>query len=204
MDFKGKREIYVTEDVSPFFAKAAKMIFNDLGIDFERAVIEYADAECIDLNIDGEDKTLYYEPADAGFAYRLVDTDDYDDLTTAYESYDDGEEEEDDFGLSGLYDGGDMEDDFTNPYFQIAFSVILNALDLDPEQQEIELLYYDEEEIGLAIDGEDAVIYIDMGAEHPFVLEWLNHSTDEDDDGDEPDDGPLPDNVIPFSHYTQF
>ena len=97
-----------------------------------------------------------------------------------------------------------MEDDFTNPYFQIAFSVILNALDLDPEQQEIELLYYDEEEIGLAIDGEAAVIYIDMGAEHPFVLEWLNHSTDEDDDGDEPDDGPLPDNVIPFSHYTQF
>ena len=43
MDFKGKREIYVTEDVSPFFAKAAKMIFNGLGIDFDRAVIDYAD-----------------------------------------------------------------------------------------------------------------------------------------------------------------
>ena len=202
MDFKGKREIYVTEDVSPFFAKAAKMIFNDLGIDFDRAVIDYADEECIDLNIDGDDKTLYYEQSDNGFAYKLVDTDDYDDLTTAYEGYDDGDEDEDG---SDLFDDDDMEGNFNNPYFQIGLSVILNALDIDPEQAEIELLYYDEEEIGLDIDGKDAVIHIDLDSEHPFVLQWLNHPhEDDEDDGDGPDDEPLPDNVIPFSNYTLF
>ena len=202
MDFKGKREIYVTEDVSPFFAKAAKMIFNDLGIDFDRAVIDYADDECIDLNIDGDDKTLYYEQDDNGFAYKLVDTDDYDDLTTAYEGYGDGDEDEDG---SDLFDDDDMEGNFNNPYFQIGLSVILNALDIDPEQAEIELLYYDEEEIGLDIDGKDAVIHIDLDSEHPFVLQWLNHPhEDDEDDGDGPDDGDLPDNVIPFSNYTLF
>ncbi len=202
MDFKGKREIYVTEDVSPFFAKAAKMIFNDLGIDFDRAVIDYADEECIDLNIDGDDKTLYYEQSDNGFAYKLVDTDDYDDLTTAYEGYDDGDEDEDG---SDLFDDDDMEGNFNNPYFQIGLSVILNALDIDPEQAEIELLYYDEEEIGLDIDGKDAVIHIDLDSEHPFVLQWLNHPhEDDEDDGDGPDDGDLPDNIIPFSIYTLF
>ena len=201
MDFKGKREIYVTEDVSPFFAKAAKMIFNDLGIDFDRAVIDYADEECIDLNIDGDDKTLYYEQSDNGFAYKLVDTDDYDDLTTAYEGYGDGDEDEDG---SDLFDDDDMEGNFNNPYFQIGLSVILNALDIDPEQAEIELLYYDEEEIGLDIDGKDAVIHIDLDSEHPFELEWLNHPPEDEEDGDGPDDGPLPDNVIPFSKYTQF
>ncbi len=202
MDFKGKREIYVTEDVSPFFAKAAKMIFNDLGIDFDRAVIDYADDECIDLNIDGDDKTLYYEQDDNGFAYKLVDTDDYDDLTTAYEGYGDGDEDEDG---SDLFDDDDMEGNFNNPYFQIGLSVILNALDIDPEQAEIELLYYDEEEIGLDIDGKDAVIHIDLDSEHPFVLQWLNHPhEDDEDDRDGPDDGDLPDNIIPFSNYTLF
>ena len=202
MDFKGKREIYVTEDVSPFFAKAAKMIFNDLGIDFDRAVIDYADEECIDLNIDGDDKTLYYEQSDNGFAYKLVDTDDYDDLTTAYEGYGDGDEDEDG---SDLFEDDETEGNFNNPYFQIGLSVILNALDIDPEQTEIELLYYDEEEIGLAIDGKDAVIHIDLDSEHPFVLQWLNHPPEDDeDDGDGPDDGDLPDNVIPFSNYTLF
>ena len=202
MDFKGKREIYVTEDVSPFFAKAAKMIFNDLGIDFDRAVIDYADDECIDLNIDGDDKTLYYEQDDNGFAYKLVDTDEYDDLTTAYEGYGDGDEDEDG---SDLFDDDDMEGNFNNPYFQIGLSVILNALDIDPEQAEIELLYYDEEEIGLDIDGKDAVIHIDLDSEHPFVLQWLNHPhEDDEDDGDGPDDGDLPDNIIPFSNYTLF
>ena len=202
MDFKGKREIYVTEDVSPFFAKAAKMIFNDLGIDFDRAVIDYADEECIDLNIDGDDKTLYYEQSDNGFAYELVDTDDYDDLTTAYEGYGDGDEDEDG---SDLFDDDDMEGNFNNPYFQIGLSVILNALDIDPEQAEIELLYYDEEEIGLDIDGKDAVIHIDLDSEQPFVLQWLNHPhEDDEDDGDGPDDGDLPDNIIPFSNYTLF
>ena len=202
MDFKGKREIYVTEDVSPFFAKAAKMIFNDLGIDFDRAVIDYADDECIDLNIDGDDKTLYYEQDDNGFAYKLVDTDEYDDLTTAYEGYGDGDEDEDG---SNLFDDDDMEGNFNNPYFQIGLSVILNALDIDPEQAEIELLYYDEEEIGLDIDGKDAVIHIDLDSEQPFVLQWLNHPhEDDEDDGDGPDDGDLPDNVIPFSNYTLF
>ena len=202
MDFKGKREIYVTEDVSPFFAKAAKMIFNDLGIDFDRAVIDYADDECIDLNIDGDDKTLYYEQDDNGFAYKLVDTDDYDDLTTAYEGYGDGDEDEDG---SDLFDDDDMEGNFNNPYFQIGLSVILNALDIDPEQAEIELLYYDEEEIGLDIDGKDAVIHIDLDSEQPFVLQWLNHPhEDDEDDGDGPDDGDLPDNIIPFSNYTLF
>lgn len=202
MDFKGKREIYVTEDVSPFFAKAAKMIFNDLGIDFDRAVIDYADEECIDLNIDGDDKTLYYEQSDNGFAYELVDTDDYDDLTTAYEGYGDGDEGEDG---SDLFDDDDMEGNFNNPYFQIGLSVILNALDIDPEQAEIELLYYDEEEIGLDIDGKDAVIHIDLDSEQPFVLQWLNHPhEDDEDDGDGPDDGDLPDNIIPFSNYTLF
>ena len=182
MDFKGKREIYVTEDISPFFAKAAKMIFNDLGIDFDRAVIDYADEECIDLNIDGDDKTLYYEQSDNGFAYKLVDTDDYDDLTTAYEGYDDGDEDEDG---SDLFDDDDMEGNFNNPYFQIGLSVILNALDIDPEQAEIELLYYDEEEIGLDIDGKDAVIHIDLDSEHPFELEWLNHPPEDEEDGEE-------------------
>ena len=201
MDFKGKREIYVTEDVSPFFAKAAKMIFNDLGIDFDRAVIDYADEECIDLNIDGDDKTLYYEQDDNGFAYKLVDTDDYDDLTTAYEGYGDGDEDEDG---SDLFEDDETEGNFNNPYFQIGLSVILNALDIDPEQAEIELLYYDEEEIGLDIDGKDAVIHIDLDSEHPFELEWLNHPPEDEEDGDGPDDGPLPDNVIPFSKYTQF
>ena len=202
MDFKGKREIYVTEDVSPFFAKAAKMIFNDLGIDFDRAVIDYADDECIDLNIDGDDKTLYYEQDDNGFAYKLVDTDDYDDLTTAYEGYGDGDEDEDG---SDLFDDDDMEGNFNNPYFQIGLSVILNALNIDPEQAEIELLYYDEEEIGLDIDGKDAVIHIDLDSEQPFVLQWLNHPPEDDeDDGDGPDDGDLPDNIIPFSNYTLF
>ena len=202
MDFKGKREIYVTEDVSPFFAKAAKMIFNDLGIDFDRAVIDYADDECIDLNIDGDDKTLYYEQDDNGFAYKLVDTDEYDDLTTAYEGYGDGDEDEDG---SDLFDDDDMEGNFNNPYFQIGLSVILNALDIDPEQAEIELLYYDEEEIGLDIDGKDAVIHIDLDSEQPFVLQWLNHPhEDDEDDGDGPDDGDLPDNIIPFSNYTLF
>ena len=202
MDFKGKREIYVTEDVSPFFAKAAKMIFNDLGIDFDRAVIDYADDECIDLNIDGDDKTLYYEQDDNGFAYKLVDTDEYDDLTTAYEGYGDGDEDEDG---SDLFDDDDMEGNFNNPYFQIGLSVILNALDIDPEQAEIELLYYDEEEIGLDIDGKDAVIHIDLDSENPFVLQWLTHPhEDGEDDGDGPDDGDLPDNIIPFSNYTLF
>ena len=92
-----------------------------------------------------------------------------------------------------------------NPYFQIGLSVILNALDIDPEQAEIELLYYDEEEIGLDIDGKDAVIHIDLDSEQPFVLQWLNHPhEDDEDDGDGPDDGDLPDNIIPFSNYTLF
>ena len=208
MSFQGKREIYITDEVSPFFAKAAKLIFNDLGIDFERAVIDYADEECIDLNIDGEEKTLYYEMDGAGFSYKLVDTDDYDDLTTDYAGYDEEGDDEDPFSLrdddeDGMFD--DMEDDFDDPYFQIAFSVILTALDINPEEQEIELLYYDEEEIGLVFDGKDAVIHIDLESEHPFVLEWLNGSEgDEEEDGDEPDDGPLPDNVIPFSNYSLF
>ena len=206
MSFQGKREIYITDEVSPFFAKATKLIFNDLGIDFERAVIDYADEECIDLNIDGEEKTLYYETDGAGFSYKLVDTDDYDDLTTDYAGYD-GEADEDPFGLrddgeDGIFD--DMEDDFDNPYFQIALSVILTALDINPEEHEIELLYYDEEEIGLVIDGRDAVIHVDLESEHPFVLEWLNGTEEEDNDGDEPDDDPLPDNIIPFSNYSLF
>ena len=206
MSFQGKREIYITDEVSPFFAKAAKLIFNDLGIDFERAVIDYADEECIDLNIDGEDKTLYYEQDGAGFSYRLVDTEDYDDLTTDYAGYGD-EDDEDSSDLMDEEEDGffDNEDDFDDPYFQIAFSVILNALDIDPEQQAIELLYYDEEEIGLAFDGRDAVIHIDLESEHPFVLEWLNNPPDdEEDDDDEPDDDPLPDNIIPFSNYSLF
>ena len=206
MSFQGKREIYITDEVSPFFAKAAKLIFNDLGIDFERAVIDYADEECIDLNIDGEDKTLYYEQDGAGFSYRLVDTEDYDDLTTDYAGYGDEDDEDSSDLLDAEEDGFfDSEDDFDDPYFQIAFSVILNALDIDPEQQTIELLYYDEEEIGLAFDGRDAVIHIDLESEHPFVLEWLNNPPDdEEDDDDEPDDDPLPDNIIPFSNYSLF
>ena len=205
MSFQGKREIYITDEVSPFFAKAAKLIFNDLGIDFERAVIDYADEECIDLNIDGEDKTLYYEQDGAGFSYRLVDTEDYDDLTTDYAGYGD-EDDEDSSDLMDEEEDGffDSEDDFDDPYFQIAFSVILNALDIDPEQQTIELLYYDEEEIGLAFDGRDAVIHIDLESEHPFVLEWLNNPPDDEEDDDEPDDDPLPDNIIPFSNYSLF
>ena len=206
MSFQGKREIYITDEISPFFAKAAKLIFNDLGIDFERAVIDYADEECIDLNIDGEDKTLYYEQDGAGFSYRLVDTEDYDDLTTDYAGYGDEDDEDSSDLLDEEEDGFfDSEDDFDDPYFQIAFSVILNALDIDPEQQTIELLYYDEEVIGLAFDGKDAVIHIDLESEHPFVLEWLNNSPDdEEDDDDEPDDDPLPDNIIPFSNYSLF
>ena len=95
MEFKGQRAVYITEDVSPFYAKAAKLIFNDLGIDFEKAVIDYADDECISLNLDGEDKILYYEQTDEGFAYELVDTDEYDDLTTTYAGYEEDDEEED-------------------------------------------------------------------------------------------------------------
>ena len=206
MDFQGKREIYITDEVSPFFAKAAKLIFNDLGIDFERAVIDYADEECIDLNIDGEDKTLYYEPDGAGFSYRLVDTEDYDDLTTDYAGYGDEDGEDSSSPWDEEEDGVfDNEDDFDDPYFQIALSVILNALDIDPEQHTVELLYYDEEAIGLVFDGQDAVIRIDLESEHPFVMEWLNTPPAEDEDNDdEPDDELLPDNIIPFSNYTLF
>ena len=49
------------------------------------------------------------------------------------------------------------------------------------------------------------MIHIDLDSEHPFVLQWLNHPPEDDeDDGDGPDDGDLPDNIIPFSNYTLF
>ncbi|MBQ8075559.1 MAG: hypothetical protein IJ237_06200 [Oscillospiraceae bacterium] len=193
MEFKGQRAVYITEDVSPFYAKAAKMIFNDLGIDFDKAVIDYADDECISLNIDGEEKTLYYEQTDDGFAYELVDTDEYDDLTTKYAGYDDEEDDsDDDFDPYSLTDD-DMEGNFNNPYFQIAFSVVLTALDIDPNQHEIELLYYDEEDIGLVIDDRDAEIHIDLDSERPFVLEWMD---------EEEEDDSSPDNIISFSDYS--
>lgn len=203
MEFKGQRAVYITEDVSPFYAKAAKLIFNDLGIDFEKAVIDYADDECISLNLDGEDKILYYEQTDEGFAYELVDTDEYDDLTTTYAGYEEDDEEDDDFDPFGLRDedgdffdfsDDDMEDDFGNPYFQIAFSVILTALDIDPNRHEIELLYYDEEDIGLVIDDRDAEIHIDLDSERPFVLEWMDEEEEENDSS--------PDNIISFSDYS--
>lgn len=192
MGFTGSRAIYITEDVSPFYAKAAKMIFNDLGIDFDKAVIDYADDECISLNIDGEAKTLYFEQTAEGFTYHLVDTDDYDDLTTTYTGYDDEEEGTDPYDPS--------EEDFDNPYFQIAFGVILASLEIDPDSHSVEPLYYDEEGIGLLLDGRNAEIHIDLDAEEfPFVLEWIDG---EEEDSGEDDPGPAADNIISFSDYS--
>lgn len=204
MEFKGKREVYIMGEVSPFFAKAAKLILTDLKIDFDKAVIEYADDEYIEMYIDDKDMTLYYQATEEGFEYRLVDSDEYDDLVTAYEEYgdgwDDADPEDDGFGTRGMYDDDDMEDYFSNPYFQIAFSTILNVLEIDPTEHELELLYYDDEDIGVCIDGRDAEIHLDLQSDNPFVLEWITGNDSPEEDGE---DKP-PDNIIPFSNYSLF
>jgi hypothetical protein len=91
--YKGKREIRFEEDVSPFSVLAAKNILNEKQEDFDLAVIEYADDDCIDITIDGEERTIYYAETDDGIAFEMIDSDEYDDIMTDYSEYDEDDDE---------------------------------------------------------------------------------------------------------------
>ena len=93
--YKGKREIRFEEDVSPFSVLAAKNILNEKQEDFDLAVIEYADDDCIDITIDGEERTIYYAETDDGIAFEMIDSDEYDDIMTDYSEYDEDDDEDD-------------------------------------------------------------------------------------------------------------
>ena len=143
--YKGKREIRFEEDVSPFSVLAAKNILNEKQEDFDLAVIEYADDDCIDITIDGEERTIYYAETDDGIAFEMIDSDEYDDIMTDYSEYDedDDEDDEDEDDLPDRYDDDDMEGGVLDSvYFAIAFPVILDQVGIDPEKDKLEGLLH--------------------------------------------------------------
>lgn len=200
---KGRREIRFEEDVSPFFVLAAKNVLNEKDEDFDLAVIEYADEDCIDLTIDGEERTIYYAETDTGYAFEMIDSDEYDDIMTDYSEYDeDGDEEadEDDDDLFGLDD--DMESGLLDSvYFAIALPVILDQVGIDPEKDKLELLYATEEEIGISVNGRDAEIRIDPDGDEIISMVWMDEEGPFSDPDDDDDGNP---NIIPFSGYSPF
>ena len=200
--YKGKREIRFEEDVSPFSVLAAKNILNEKQEDFDLAVIEYADDDCIDITIDGEERTIYYAETDDGIAFEMIDSDKYDDIMTDYSEYDEDEDEDED-DLLDRYDDDDMEGGVLDSvYFAIAFPVILDQVGIDPEKDKLELLYATEEEIGLSVNGRDAEIRIDPDSEEIISMVWINEEEDSFPEKDENgDDNP---DIIPFSNYSLF
>ena len=201
--YKGKREIRFEEDVSPFFVLAAKNVLNEKQEDFDLAVIEYADDDCIDITIDGEERTIYYAETDDGIAFEMIDSDEYDDIMTDYSEYDeDDDEDEDEDDLSDRYDD-DMEGGVLDSvYFAIAFPVILDQVGIEPEKDKLELLYATEEEIGLSVNGRDAEIRIDPDSDEIISMVWIDEEEDffpeKDENGDDNPD------IIPFSNYSLF
>ena len=202
--YKGKREIRFEEDVSPFSVLAAKNILNEKQEDFDLAVIEYADDDCIDITIDGEERTIYYAETDDGIAFEMIDSDEYDDIMTDYSEYDedDDEDDEDEDDLLDRYDD-DMEGGVLDSvYFAIAFPVILDQVGIDPEKDKLELLYATEEEIGLSVNGRDAEIRIDPDSEEIISMVWIDEEEDSFPEKDENgDDNP---DIIPFSNHSFF
>lgn len=202
--YKGKREIRFEEDVSPFSVLAAKNILNEKQEDFDLAVIEYADDDCIDITIDGEERTIYYAETDDGIAFEMIDSDEYDDIMTDYSEYDedDDEDDEDEDDLPDRYDD-DMEGGVLDSvYFAIAFPVILDQVGIDPEKDKLELLYATEEEIGLSVNGRDAEIRIDPDSEEIISMVWIDEEEDAFSETDkDSDDNP---DIIPFSNHSFF
>ena len=201
--YKGKREIRFEEDVSPFSVLAAKNILNEKQEDFDLAVIEYADDDCIDITIDGEERTIYYAETDDGIAFEMIDSDEYDDIMTDYSEYDedDDEDDEDEDDLPDRYDDDDMEGGVLDSvYFAIAFPVILDQVGIDPEKDKLELLYATEEEIGLSVNGRDAEIRIDPDSEEIISMVWIDEEEDsfpeKDENGDDKPD------IIPISDHS--
>lgn len=201
--YKGKREIRFEEDISPFYVLAAKNVLNEKQEDFDLAVIEYADDDCIDITIDGEERTIYYAETDNGIAFEMIDSDEYDDIMTDYSEYDEDEDDDD--------DGDDLFDHFDDDmeggvldsvYFAIALPVILEQVGIDPEKDKLELLYASEEEIGLSVNGRDAEIRIDPESDEIISMVWIDEeeepfSEKEEKGEDNPD-------IIPFSNYSLF
>ena len=200
--YKGKREIRFEEDVSPFSVLAAKNILNEKQEDFDLAVIEYADDDCIDITIDGEERTIYYAETDDGIAFEMIDSDEYDDIMTDYSEYDEDDDEDED-DLPDRYDDDDMEGGVLDSvYFAIAFPVILDQVGIDPEKDKLELLYATEEEIGLSVNGRDAEIRIDPDSDEIISMVWIDEEEDSFPEKDENgDDNP---DIIPFSNYSLF
>ena len=200
--YKGKREIRFEEDVSPFSVLAAKNILNEKQEDFDLAVIEYADDDCIDITIDGEERTIYYAETDDGIAFEMIDSDEYDDIMTDYSEYDEDDDEDED-DLPDRYDDDDMEGGVLDSvYFAIAFPVILDQVGIDPEKDKLELLYATEEEIGLSVNGRDAEIRIDPDSDEIISMVWIDEEEDSFPEKDENgDDNP---DIIPFSNHSFF
>ncbi len=200
--YKGKREIRFEEDVSPFSVLAAKNILNEKQEDFDLAVIEYADDDCIDITIDGEERTIYYAETDDGIAFEMIDSDEYDDIMTDYSEYDEDDDEDED-DLPDRYDDDDMEGGVLDSvYFAIAFPVILDQVGIDPEKDKLELLYATEEEIGLSVNGRDAEIRIDPDSEEIISMVWIDEEEDAFSETDkDSDDNP---DIIPFSNHSFF
>ena len=112
MEYTGKREIKVDEDVDIFYGRAMSAILDDMELDFDLAVLDYADEEEMDVTIDGEEWVICFDQDEEGIHFHLINPEEFEDNYYRYAEYDEDEDEPGDFYpfSGGEFPAGEDED----------------------------------------------------------------------------------------------
>lgn len=206
MEYKGKREIKVDDAADAFSARAMSAILDDMELDFDFAVLDYADEEEMDVTIDGEEWVICYDQDEEGFHFHLITPEEFEDNYYEYAEYDDEDElDEFDFEDEDWPEGSDEDDDEyegsrmiqasdnVSIFHIMSLASVLDNAGIDFELATIEQA--DNRQMTVDIDGETIVLGEQQDGENRFLTFLEDEEEEEEDDGEEPSDS----RVIPFN-----
>ena len=204
MEYKGKREIKVDDAADAFYARAVSAILDDMELDFDLTVVDYADEEAIELTIDGEEWVLCYDQDEEGFHFNLITPEEFDDNYYRYAPYDDDDnldefDFEDDDWHSSFDEGEPDEQEFQGDriiqgyddvsIFHITtLSTVLNGAGIDFDLATIEQA--DDNRMTVDVDGEK-IVFAEQKKDGNRILAILDP-----EDGEDP--GGSDSRIIPF------
>ena len=207
VEYKGKREIKIDDAVDVFSARAMSAILDDMELDFDLAVLDYADEEEMDVVIDGEEWVICFDQDEEGIHFHLITPEEFEDNYYQYAEYDEDDDlsfDDDDEDHSDLDDWLNDIDDDEDEYegarvihagpeisaFHIfSLSAFLDMAELDFDEATI--TYADAKRLEAEIDGEKIALTEQGEGEDRYLVPEL----EDEEDGDDSDDDSR---IIPF------
>ena len=208
MEYKGKREIKVDSDIEIFYGRAMSAILDDMELDFDLAVLEYADEEEMDVTIDGEDWVICFDQDEEGVHFHLITPEEFEDNYYRYAEYDEDDEDLpfDDDDFSDLEDWMDENEDYdefegkrtvrakpdVSIFHVVSLSSFLDLVELDFDFADI--TYADDTRLEALVDGEKIVLTEQREGDNRFLAPLLDEEEENEDADPEKDDS----TIIPF------